>query len=173
MDCRSSARHPSSGPPPPPTRTGAAETGQGPCTPCATGAATWATHPPPLRPPPGAPRAQQTPGQEPHLRSCPAPVHTAGTDQTTVDEITEAADVARGTFFNHFQRREDLIAEWGEQRRELLRQGLRAEGLEHPRQGHPTRALPLHEHPRRHQPGDAGTDQSRPHRLGACGLPAP
>ncbi|WP_331729108.1 TetR/AcrR family transcriptional regulator (plasmid) [Streptomyces sp. NBC_01003] len=55
-----------------------------------------------------------------------------GYDQTTVDEITEAADVARGTFFNHFQRKEDPIAEWGEQRRELLRQGLRAEGLEHP-----------------------------------------
>ncbi|MFH8739508.1 helix-turn-helix domain-containing protein [Streptomyces sp. NPDC017964] len=58
-----------------------------------------------------APRTQQTPGQEPHLRSCPAPAHTAGTGQTTVDEITEAADVARGTFFNHFQRKEDPIAE--------------------------------------------------------------
>lgn len=47
-----------------------------------------------------------------------------GYDQTTVDEITEAADVARGTFFNHFQRKEDLIAEWSEKRREQLRDGL-------------------------------------------------
>lgn len=47
-----------------------------------------------------------------------------GYDQTTVDEITEAADVARGTFFNHFQRKEDLIAAWGEDRREQLRDGL-------------------------------------------------
>ncbi|MER7204650.1 hypothetical protein CG723_41980 [Streptomyces sp. CB01635] len=30
----------------------------------------------------------------------------SGYDQTTVDEITEAADVARGAFFNHFQRKE-------------------------------------------------------------------
>jgi AcrR family transcriptional regulator len=52
-----------------------------------------------------------------------------GYDQTTVDEITEAADVARGTFFNHFQRKEDLVAEWSEKRRERLRDGLTAEGL--------------------------------------------
>lgn len=52
-----------------------------------------------------------------------------GYDQTTVDEITEAADVARGTFFNHFQRKEDLIAEWSEKRREQLRDGLTSAGL--------------------------------------------
>ncbi|WP_331733012.1 TetR/AcrR family transcriptional regulator [Streptomyces sp. NBC_01276] len=52
-----------------------------------------------------------------------------GYDQTTVDEITERADVARGTFFNHFQRKEDLIAEWGQERRALLREGLEAGGL--------------------------------------------
>ncbi len=52
-----------------------------------------------------------------------------GYDQTSVDEITAEADVARGTFFNHFQRKEDLIAEWGEQRRLQLRQGLDGEGL--------------------------------------------
>ncbi|MEU6625503.1 TetR/AcrR family transcriptional regulator [Streptomyces litmocidini] len=54
-----------------------------------------------------------------------------GYDQTSVDEITEKADVARGTFFNHFQRKEDLIAEWGEQRRLQLRRGLDAEGIPH------------------------------------------
>jgi AcrR family transcriptional regulator len=52
-----------------------------------------------------------------------------GYDQTTVDEITEAADVARGTFFNHFQRKEDLIAAWGEDRRDQLRGGLAAAEL--------------------------------------------
>ncbi|MEV7752600.1 TetR/AcrR family transcriptional regulator [Streptomyces griseofuscus] len=43
-----------------------------------------------------------------------------GYDQTSVDEIAERADVARGTFFNHFPRKEDLIGAWGERRRERL-----------------------------------------------------
>lgn len=55
-----------------------------------------------------------------------------GYDQTTVEEITERADVARGTFFNHFQRKEDIIGAWSEQRRTLLREGLMAEGLDNP-----------------------------------------
>ncbi|GLX22942.1 MULTISPECIES: TetR/AcrR family transcriptional regulator [Streptomyces] len=49
-----------------------------------------------------------------------------GYDQTTVDEIAEKADVARGTFFNHFQKKEDLITEWGAKRRDVLREGLAA-----------------------------------------------
>ncbi|MBT2386641.1 TetR/AcrR family transcriptional regulator [Streptomyces sp. ISL-11] len=49
-----------------------------------------------------------------------------GYEQTSVDEIAETADVARGTFFNHFQRKEDLISAWGEQRRARLRAGLSA-----------------------------------------------
>ncbi|WP_405937264.1 TetR/AcrR family transcriptional regulator [Streptomyces sp. NBC_00726] len=53
-----------------------------------------------------------------------------GYDQTTVEEITERADVARGTFFNHFQRKEDIIGEWSERRRVRLREGLTSEGLE-------------------------------------------
>ncbi|MEV5377554.1 MULTISPECIES: TetR/AcrR family transcriptional regulator [Streptomyces] len=53
-----------------------------------------------------------------------------GYEQTSVDEIAEAADVARGTFFNHFQRKEDLISAWGEQRRARLRDGLSASGIE-------------------------------------------
>lgn len=36
-----------------------------------------------------------------------------GYEHTSVDEIAEEADVARGTFFNHFQRKEDLITTWG------------------------------------------------------------
>lgn len=49
-----------------------------------------------------------------------------GYEQTSIDEIAERADVARGTFFNYFQRKEDLITAWGEQRRMKLRLGLEA-----------------------------------------------
>lgn len=44
-----------------------------------------------------------------------------GYDRTSIDGIAERADVARGTFFNYFQRKEDLISTWGEKRRERLR----------------------------------------------------
>jgi len=47
-----------------------------------------------------------------------------GYEQVSVDEIAEDADVARGTFFNHFQRKEDLITAWGDDRRKHLRTGL-------------------------------------------------
>jgi len=47
-----------------------------------------------------------------------------GYDQTSIDEITEAADVSRGTFFNYFQRKDDLIAAWGGNRRDQLNAGL-------------------------------------------------
>ncbi|MGW4118132.1 TetR/AcrR family transcriptional regulator [Nocardia sp. NPDC004711] len=43
-----------------------------------------------------------------------------GYDATTIDEIAERADVSRGTFFNHFPRKEDLITEWAEDRRRTL-----------------------------------------------------
>lgn len=49
-----------------------------------------------------------------------------GYDRTSIDEIAELADVARGTFFNYFHRKEDLIGEWGLQRRALLRERLDA-----------------------------------------------
>jgi len=44
-----------------------------------------------------------------------------GYDRTSIDDIAERADVARGTFFNYFQRKEDLISAWGEKRRQKLR----------------------------------------------------
>ncbi|WP_159030249.1 TetR/AcrR family transcriptional regulator [Streptomyces sp. CB01201] len=47
-----------------------------------------------------------------------------GYEHTSVDEIAEEADVARGTFFNHFQRKEDLITMWGARRRVRLKHGL-------------------------------------------------
>jgi AcrR family transcriptional regulator len=39
-----------------------------------------------------------------------------GFEQTTVDEITERADVARGTFFNYFPRKDAVLAYLSEQR---------------------------------------------------------
>lgn len=47
-----------------------------------------------------------------------------GYDQTSIDEITEEADVARATFFNYFQRKEDIIIAWGDLRREKLQASL-------------------------------------------------
>ncbi|MEU1945210.1 TetR/AcrR family transcriptional regulator [Streptomyces sp. NPDC059474] len=49
-----------------------------------------------------------------------------GYDRTSIDEIAERADVARGTFFNYFQRKEDIISAWGEGRRAALVTGLNA-----------------------------------------------
>ncbi|WP_072476998.1 TetR/AcrR family transcriptional regulator [Amycolatopsis australiensis] len=47
-----------------------------------------------------------------------------GYEKTTVEDITERADVGRGTFFNHFRRKEDLVSLWGEQRRDHLNEHL-------------------------------------------------
>jgi len=41
-----------------------------------------------------------------------------GFEDTTVDEITERADVARGTFFNYFPKKEAVLAYLSEQRLE-------------------------------------------------------
>lgn len=43
-----------------------------------------------------------------------------GYEATTIEEIAERADVSRGTFFNHFPHKEDLITEWAEDRRRTL-----------------------------------------------------
>ncbi len=42
-----------------------------------------------------------------------------GFEQTTVDEITEKADVGRGTFFNYFPRKESVLAFLSEERLEV------------------------------------------------------
>jgi AcrR family transcriptional regulator len=47
-----------------------------------------------------------------------------GYEDTTVEDITERADVARGTFFNYFDRKEDVIAAWANRRRDLLQEEL-------------------------------------------------
>lgn len=47
-----------------------------------------------------------------------------GYEGTTIDQIAERADVARGTFFNHFQRKEDLVGCWALRREEQLKEWL-------------------------------------------------
>lgn len=43
-----------------------------------------------------------------------------GVEQTSVDEITAAADVAKGTFYVHFLRKQDVLLEWAAQMVENL-----------------------------------------------------
>ena len=38
-----------------------------------------------------------------------------GVEGTSVDEITAAAEVAKGTFYVHFQRKQDVLLEWAAQ----------------------------------------------------------
>ncbi|MFE3686204.1 TetR/AcrR family transcriptional regulator [Streptomyces sp. NPDC059095] len=52
-----------------------------------------------------------------------------GYGRTSIDEIAERADVARGTFFNYFQRKEDIITAWGERRRASLVTALEEDGV--------------------------------------------
>ena len=49
-----------------------------------------------------------------------------GYEETSIEDITERADVARGTFFNYFDRKEEVIAAWGARRRDTLREELGA-----------------------------------------------
>jgi AcrR family transcriptional regulator len=50
-----------------------------------------------------------------------------GYDETTVEDITEAADVAKGTFFNYFATKEVVLDELALWRLELLGNRMRAE----------------------------------------------
>ena len=47
-----------------------------------------------------------------------------GFDHTSIEEITERADVARGTFFTHFQNKDALVCAWSENRRAELAERL-------------------------------------------------
>jgi AcrR family transcriptional regulator len=49
-----------------------------------------------------------------------------GLQQTTVSDITEAADVGKGTFFNYFPTKEHVVAEFYERHRARLEERLRA-----------------------------------------------
>src|SRR5215469_17946114 len=44
--------------------------------------------------------------------------------QTTVEDITEAADVGKGTFFNYFPTKEHVLAQYGEGRVEQVSRAL-------------------------------------------------
>src|ERR1700730_3330918 len=47
-----------------------------------------------------------------------------GYQKTTVEDITEAADVGKGTFFNYFPTKEHVLATYGEERIALMRRAL-------------------------------------------------
>lgn len=47
-----------------------------------------------------------------------------GFEHTTVDDITEKADVAKGTFFNHFPRKESVLAYLSETRLAAIEEGI-------------------------------------------------
>ncbi len=47
-----------------------------------------------------------------------------GYENTTVQEITEKADVAKGTFFSHFPTKDSILTYLGEQRIELMKEWL-------------------------------------------------
>src|SRR6476661_5216543 len=49
-----------------------------------------------------------------------------GFNATTVEDITQAADVGKGTFFNYFPTKEHVLVEFYERHRERLEERLRA-----------------------------------------------
>jgi AcrR family transcriptional regulator len=53
---------------------------------------------------------------------------TRGFNATTVEDITRAADVGKGTFFNYFKTKEMLLSSWAELRLDILRRA-RSEAL--------------------------------------------
>lgn len=48
-----------------------------------------------------------------------------GFENTTVEEITEKADVGKGTFFNYFPRKESILIYLGERRMEAIQEAFR------------------------------------------------
>jgi AcrR family transcriptional regulator len=53
--------------------------------------------------------------------------------ETTVEDITESADVGKGTFFNYFPTKEHILAEFGGQRTAAVERALeRAKSTDHP-----------------------------------------
>ena len=56
-----------------------------------------------------------------------------GFEQTTLDEIADAADISRRTFFHHYQSKEELLKAWeGWDRVESVRDVLRKESNQQP-----------------------------------------
>src|SRR6202453_5340262 len=53
--------------------------------------------------------------------------------ETTVEDITDAADVGKGTFFNYFPTKEHVLATYGEQRVAAIERALhKARSTNHP-----------------------------------------
>ena len=74
-------------------------------------------------PPPRAGRRERR-KDEVRQRLFRAAVHLFGTrgfSATTVEDITRAADVGKGTFFNYFHTKEMLLSDWAERRLDILR----------------------------------------------------
>lgn len=75
-------------------------------------------------PPAPRPGRRERHKEEVRRRLFRAAVHLFGTrgfEATTVEDITRAADVGKGTFFNYFRTKEMLLSEWAEQRLDILR----------------------------------------------------
>src|SRR5689334_24271514 len=76
-----------------------------------------------------APTTEAVGRRERHKRAMYERLYTAsielfteqGYEETSIEDITERADVARGTFFNYFDKKEEVIAAWGARRRDTLR----------------------------------------------------
>jgi AcrR family transcriptional regulator len=82
------------------------------------------------RPVKAAPRAgrrerHRTETRERLYRSALALFAERGFLETTVEDITESADVGKGTFFNYFPTKEHILAEFGGQRTAALERALR------------------------------------------------
>ncbi len=50
-----------------------------------------------------------------------------GYENTTVDEITREAGIAKGTFFNYFRTKEELLVYFGQQKEDLIKQLIKDE----------------------------------------------
>src|ERR1700692_2543769 len=80
----------------------------------------------PISPPPctGRTGRHKTTVRNPLLRVAFELFATRGFQATTVEDITQAADVAKGTFFNYFATKERLLTQMSEHRLDILRAAL-------------------------------------------------
>jgi AcrR family transcriptional regulator len=82
--------------------------------------------PPPVRAAPRAGRRERhrTETRDRLYRAALALFAERGFLETTVEDITEAADVGKGTFFNYFPTKEHILAEFGGQRTAAVERAL-------------------------------------------------
>ena len=81
-------------------------------------------HAAPPPPPVGRRERHKTDVRNRLLRAAFELFGTRGFQATTVEDITRAADVAKGTFFNYFPTKELLLTQMGEHRLDILRAAL-------------------------------------------------